>query len=417
MEDCLVVNRRLPIAPNLEHLKNQSKQLLSAYRNGDEQAASDFSQFHPHPVSPTEAQLTDAQLVLARSYGHPSWPRLATVAQVQRALRDDDLSMLQRVVAEHPEALSQYLSSTIRRRKNTGFKESTPLKQRNVDSFLTTFAPELDLDDLTLIPRPFSDSIVFFYGDEKILKVPKNGSRSALLKEVRLYEYLNHQQLPVQFPEPISVHEKGFYAVYSKIDGTSLCPETLSHFEAADLEAAVRSIARFFTILHRHPFPDSVLRHVPRATDLYEVKPARTRRKIQFIREHSADYDTRSWETQLDQLQPELKQVMAVTHCDPQLSHFMAIGGDPDCLAVFDFIDAHLHDPAVDIHDFILEAQSDLHPGLADQVIDLLLQHYRSDDPHLRGKVKFGLVDFEIQVAYQQVRASKRQSHRNTAGK
>ena len=40
--------RRLPVAPNLEHLKNQAKKLLAAYREGQELAVTDFAEFHPH---------------------------------------------------------------------------------------------------------------------------------------------------------------------------------------------------------------------------------------------------------------------------------------------------------------------------------------------------------------------------------
>ncbi len=143
--------RRLPAAPNLEKLKNLAKRLLAAYRDGEEQAVAEFAEFHPHAVSATEAQLTDAQLVLARSYGHPSWPRLASAAQVQRSLHDDDVEALQRVVAEHPEALSEYLSSTNSGwpTSRAGFGESTRVKQRNVDRFLRTFAKDIPLDELT----------------------------------------------------------------------------------------------------------------------------------------------------------------------------------------------------------------------------------------------------------------------------
>ncbi|ADB35902.1 Ankyrin [Kribbella flavida DSM 17836] len=75
--------RRLPDAPNLEHLRNQAKTLLREVRAGDPEAVALAEQFHP------VANLADAQLVIARSYGFPSWPRLSrhlgTVEQYSRS--------------------------------------------------------------------------------------------------------------------------------------------------------------------------------------------------------------------------------------------------------------------------------------------------------------------------------------------
>ena len=65
---------RLPADPSLEHLKNQAKTLLARARSGDEQARAWVREFHPDP--PAELKLADAQLVVARAYGFPSWPKL-----------------------------------------------------------------------------------------------------------------------------------------------------------------------------------------------------------------------------------------------------------------------------------------------------------------------------------------------------
>ncbi|WP_238165300.1 hypothetical protein [Kribbella caucasensis] len=62
--------RRLPDDPNLEHLRNQAKTLLKQVRSGDPSAVALAGEFHPVD------NLADAQLVIARSYGFPSWPRL-----------------------------------------------------------------------------------------------------------------------------------------------------------------------------------------------------------------------------------------------------------------------------------------------------------------------------------------------------
>jgi hypothetical protein len=70
-------------APNLEQIKKQAKDLLRAFRANDPQAAARFRSSHPEleSVAPERLaavplQLADAQLVLAREYGFPSWPKL-----------------------------------------------------------------------------------------------------------------------------------------------------------------------------------------------------------------------------------------------------------------------------------------------------------------------------------------------------
>jgi hypothetical protein len=67
--------RQLPARPDLEQLKHQAKDLLRAFRHGDPAAIAEFGEYHPERVDPTMAKLADAQLVLARSYDAPSWPR------------------------------------------------------------------------------------------------------------------------------------------------------------------------------------------------------------------------------------------------------------------------------------------------------------------------------------------------------
>ncbi|MGC4937022.1 ankyrin repeat domain-containing protein [Kribbella sp. DT2] len=72
--------RRLPDDPNLEHLRNQAKTLLKQVRAGDPEALALATEFHPATSERSAAEpvrgLADAQLVIARSYGFPSWPQL-----------------------------------------------------------------------------------------------------------------------------------------------------------------------------------------------------------------------------------------------------------------------------------------------------------------------------------------------------
>ncbi len=71
---------RLPDDPSLEHLKKQAKTLLQRARAGDPEALSWVREYHPSP--PSELRLAGAQLVVARAYGFPSWPRLRAYLDV-----------------------------------------------------------------------------------------------------------------------------------------------------------------------------------------------------------------------------------------------------------------------------------------------------------------------------------------------
>ena len=129
--------RRLPVTPSLENLKNQAKSLLAAYRDGEEQAVTDFAAFHPDGVAAAKARLTDAQLVLARSYRQPSWPRMFSAVEIRRALHGDDVGVLKKALADYPEAMGEPSAA------GGAFSESTPVKQRNVHGFLRTFAQDI----------------------------------------------------------------------------------------------------------------------------------------------------------------------------------------------------------------------------------------------------------------------------------
>lgn len=62
----------LPSRPNLVRLKRLAKDLLSAARRGDAQALQRFHDMFAG-VSPATVTLSQAQSVLARGYGCPSW--------------------------------------------------------------------------------------------------------------------------------------------------------------------------------------------------------------------------------------------------------------------------------------------------------------------------------------------------------
>jgi hypothetical protein len=406
-----VAYRRLPAVPSVENLKNQAKSLLSAYRHGEEGAVADFDEFHPRRATAAAAHLTDAQLVLARSYRQASWQRLITMARVQRALHDDDVATLQQIVGEHPAALSEFLSARESGPSTrSGFSETTQVKYRNVRSFLRTFAPDIALDELQIVSGRHGDSIVCRYGDDKVVKVPKNGTRIGLVKEARLYEYLGEHSLSVSFPEPLFVHERGLYAVYSRIPVAPLTVEALRVLTPTQLENAVHAIARFFRLLHTHHYPDEILELVPKGDAPYDVQLDRMRRKIQFIAQHDAPYDTSGWTAQLDRLEGALQQRWKVIHCDPSLSHFYALDGDCERLAVTHFTDALLQDPAIDLADFLADRELQEDVALAGRVKELLLTHYETDDADIAEKVEFGMLDSVVRWAHIDVRAGLKAS-------
>jgi hypothetical protein len=71
---------RLPSDPSLEHLKKQAKTLLARARARDDEALRWVREYHPDP--PAELRLAGAQLVVARAYGFPSWPKLRAHLEV-----------------------------------------------------------------------------------------------------------------------------------------------------------------------------------------------------------------------------------------------------------------------------------------------------------------------------------------------
>jgi len=66
----------LPTRPSLEQLRKQAKELLKAYRADDPSAVARFQPHHPRVIPEKGVALADAQLVLAREYGLPSWGKL-----------------------------------------------------------------------------------------------------------------------------------------------------------------------------------------------------------------------------------------------------------------------------------------------------------------------------------------------------
>jgi len=90
------VTPSLTTRPNLDHIRGQAKTLLAQLRSGDAAAARTFIKHLPKARGMTVAQLrdaairlADAQSVIARQIGFPSWPRLVRHVEQLRALEGE----------------------------------------------------------------------------------------------------------------------------------------------------------------------------------------------------------------------------------------------------------------------------------------------------------------------------------------
>ena len=102
-----MASRHLPVHPDLDQLKHQAKDLLRGIHQGLAADLDDLAAFHPRAVAPADAKLADAQLVLARAYGVPSWPRLALACRMTEALQRNDPVAVRALIVEHPELLHE----------------------------------------------------------------------------------------------------------------------------------------------------------------------------------------------------------------------------------------------------------------------------------------------------------------------
>ncbi len=76
----LSADRQWPHRPNFDQFKHQAKELLRAYRAGDASAVAEVERHEQAPDLAAFA-LHNAQRVLARSYGFPSWQKLKSYVQ------------------------------------------------------------------------------------------------------------------------------------------------------------------------------------------------------------------------------------------------------------------------------------------------------------------------------------------------
>lgn len=101
-------SRRMREHPDLEQLKRQAKELLSDFVAGDAAAVVEVNAHYTRADAAGFA-LHDAQLVIARSYGFESWPKLkayvdgVTVRRLADAIRANDLAQVKAMLHARPE--------------------------------------------------------------------------------------------------------------------------------------------------------------------------------------------------------------------------------------------------------------------------------------------------------------------------
>ena len=115
--------RRMRQHPDLEQLKRQSKELLAAFRAADTAAVNEITAFYDDPQHATFA-LHDAQLVIARSYGFDSWPKLkasvdgVTIRRLVEAVSNGAIERVRAMLKARPELANMATPKSKTRRQN-----------------------------------------------------------------------------------------------------------------------------------------------------------------------------------------------------------------------------------------------------------------------------------------------------------
>ncbi|HAB16794.1 MAG TPA: ankyrin repeat domain-containing protein [Verrucomicrobiota bacterium] len=112
------MSKSLPARPNLEQLKKQAKELLSAAKLGEPSALKRFTEGRPglgNGLTLRTAKLGDAQQVIARKYGFASWTKLKEhieslpietenpLQQLVGAFHNNDAPRFRELLQGHPE--------------------------------------------------------------------------------------------------------------------------------------------------------------------------------------------------------------------------------------------------------------------------------------------------------------------------
>lgn len=106
-----MLSLHLPVHPNLDQLRHQAKDLLREIHSGQASAMEEFHVLFPD-VDAKDAKLSQAQHLLARMYGNPSWPRLAMACKMIDAIRANDLETVRTMIETQPKLLHEMARGT-----------------------------------------------------------------------------------------------------------------------------------------------------------------------------------------------------------------------------------------------------------------------------------------------------------------
>ena len=102
-----MADRHFPVRPRLDQIEHQAVALLGAIQQGDPAAAAEFLKHYPEGLGGGRAELADAQLVLAKSYGLPNWARLVTACRMTDAIWRGDADAVRELVLQNPALLRE----------------------------------------------------------------------------------------------------------------------------------------------------------------------------------------------------------------------------------------------------------------------------------------------------------------------
>jgi len=291
--------------------------------------------------------------------------------------------------------------------------KTTRINAQNVYTFLSEYAKEISVEDLKpLVLDGGGGNLLFLYRDNGILKIPRT-NRTKVLKEAKLLEYLNKQSLPVTIPKPLMVHDEGFYALFSRIDGISFGEEDKEELAIERLKSTVEPLGAFLTFLHHHEFPPYILEYIPCAEDSLKSAFDLANQRLKTIVDQTSAVETKrpsprfylsidQLRMKLDRLKDSLGQKWAVTHSDLSLNHLFSVQGGATPLAVIDFADSFVNDPSVDFAALASELREDLPTDglLVERILGMILDHYQTDDEFIIDKIEFWFLTFEIASMY-----------------
>ena len=107
--------RRMREHPDLDQLERQAKELLNDFMQGNAAAAAEINA-HYHITGTATLALHDAQLVIARSYGLDSWPKLkayvdgVTIRRLVAAVSAGDMAHVRTMLKARPELANMTVS-------------------------------------------------------------------------------------------------------------------------------------------------------------------------------------------------------------------------------------------------------------------------------------------------------------------